>query len=187
MGSWHPPHTFTLEDATLANWLLDTGSLTERLQSQCRQLDVKVLFHAEATPSGTESGLLNRHDSPFFIREVMLLGDGVPWVFARSVIPRAINQGELINLGNQPLGKRIFNDPRFKRGDFALCATPYTALKARLAIHLSDTSHSDNDNLCQVYGRRSVFSFSAHKLSVAEWFLPSAPAYQFSEVSVSER
>jgi chorismate--pyruvate lyase len=161
---WLSANQLTLNDAYLLNWLLDTGSLTERLQSMCRQFRVQVLYHGRLTASSD------------YIREVVLWGDNQPWVYAHSVIPEAINNGELTGLGNKPLGQIIFNDSRFERGKFEVCRLSAAQLAAqhnevpKALFELNDLERS-------LYGRRSSFTFLSHSMSVAEVFLPDSPVY----------
>ncbi|MDM7859262.1 chorismate lyase [Alteromonas sp. ASW11-36] len=159
---WTDSTAVPVADPYLANWLMDTGSLTERLQSMCRQFNVQVLYHAQPVSSGD------------YVREVILWGDKQPWVYARSVIPVAINNGELLDLGTQPLGQRIFNDERFVRGNFELCQLDCESLGAGLPNELVSAF---TDGMTALYGRRSMFQFLDTQMSVAEVFLPAAPAY----------
>ncbi len=161
---WVAAQGLPVPDPYLANWLLDTGSLTERLQSMCRQFSVQVLYHAQP------------RDNSDFVREVILWGDNKPWVYARSVIPQAINNGELLDLGSQPLGRRIFNDERFVRGSFELCALNCNSLCNHLMTDLVPTF---TEGMSSLYGRRSAFQFLNTQMSVAEVFLPASPAYTY--------
>jgi len=175
---WQAPAEILIQDELLAHWLLDVSSLTERLQSACNRFEVVVVKHQLASPRYDEFELLGCSQSSTYIREVILLGDGVPWVFARSVIPKEINDGELDGLGNEPLGKRIFNDPRFKRGEFQLCQLDWSLIHKRLMVKTKlNLSALDINTASKVYGRRSCFDFLGYKMSVAELFLPESPAY----------
>jgi chorismate--pyruvate lyase len=177
--NWKQPDEVQIEDNYLRNWLLDTGSLTERLQSMCRQFQVHVICHQKAIPFPDEIQLLNCEPSSTFIREVILLGDSMPWVYARSVIPKAINDVELSELGNQPLGKRIFNDTRFSRGEFQLCHLQWADIAKSVSLRAPELSESLAKMSRQgVFGRRSCFEFLGSHMSVAEVFLPQAPAYE---------
>ena len=103
------------------------------------------------------------------VREVLLWGDNQPWVFARSIIPQRLCEGDFVNLNTKPLGQLIFNDKRFKRMPFQV--TKVCPSKAFLSqLHIP----------CEIdlWGRRSVFSFEDLKMTVSEVFLPSSPAYQ---------
>ena len=170
---WHKAQDYHVPDARLRNWLLDTGSLTERLQAHCRDFQVQVLGQRQAPISLEEIQQLilpgqSYIASEWQVREVILWGDGEPWVFARSLIPTVLCAAELANLGNQALGKLIFNDPRFLRQPFEICHI--TQPKDRVAA-LQLNSHQD------LWGRRSVFKLDKLSMSVAELFLPQSPAY----------
>jgi len=168
----------------LKNWLLDTGSLTERVQSLCHQFSLVVLGQAATALHQSEQALLSKGryntlstqpsnqsasepsiqpSRPFQVREVLLCGNTLPWVFARSVIPQRLVDAELANLGSEPLGKRLFNDARFIRSEFELCQLPATAL-----------GFERNQ---QLWGRRSLFTLGEDSMIVAEVFLPDAPVY----------
>ena len=175
---WQDADSITLQDDYLANWLLDKSSLTERLQSMCHNFAVELISHRVAAPRDDEIALLNCDQETTYIREVVLLGDGKPWVFARSVIPKAINDSELSELGNQPLGKRIFNDPRFSRGKFQVCQLDWQRVQTPLSRKTQRTFMGFSEKpSTSVYGRRSCFEFLGNTMSVAELFLPESPAY----------
>lgn len=166
--TWFCARELSLPDPYLKNWLLDTGSLTERVQSLCHQFSLKLLGQGYFDIHGNEA-LALRHDekanvNDYQVREVVLCGNQVPWIFARSVIPDGLIEDELANLGTQPLGKRLFNDNRFKRSAFELCQVPARAFGF-------DTEQ-------QLWGRRSVFTYNDYRMIVAEVFLPNAPAYE---------
>lgn len=170
---WTAAELASIPDAYLNNWLLDTGSLTERLQSHCRRFDLQLLGQRQMQPELEELQRMNRSNSEletsWQIREVILYGDGNPWVFARSVLPDELCRADLAELGNKPLGKIIFNDPRFKRSSFDVCCIVDThPLSQQLHIEMSNP----------LWGRRSVFRYLHHSMMVAEIFLPDSPAYQ---------
>ena len=90
------------------------------------------------------------------IREVELIGQGQPWVRARSVLPVTSLNGpgrRLRRLGNRPLGHLLFRDPTLRRGDIeiALLQQPEGA----------------------VFARRSHLLYHGQPLLVAECFLPA--------------
>jgi chorismate--pyruvate lyase len=162
--NWKEASEVKITDAYLKNWLLDTGSLTERVQSLCHQFSLTLLGQQTLVPEQSELALLNAApQTPFQVREVLLCADGVPWVFARSIIPQTLIDSELANLGGQPLGKRLFNDARFARSAFQL-----TTLSAPALGYTQSR---------QLWGRRSMFTLEQNKMIVAEVFLPHAPVY----------
>lgn len=173
--AWLEPEKHTPEDPLLRNWLLNTGSLTERLQSHCQKFRVQLFGQQIAEISADEQAFLynqfNLNPEETQVREVCLLGNGVPWVFARSLLPVSFlhkEMDELTNLGEKPLGKIIFNDPRFERQGFQLVECP---ARGKTMSNLKVTVNRS------CWGRRSLFKFNSHHIMVAEVFLPGSPAY----------
>ena len=170
-SQWYSPSDLTVDDAKLKNWLLATGSLTERLQSQCRQFSVSVIGQSEAKLLDDEIQQLNAKNEEWIVREVILFGDGVPWVFARSVLPKSELDGSLsrfTSLGDKPLGQVIFNDAQFERLPIQVTRLESTnPLMKQLAIRSEQP----------LFGRRSLFRYRQSHLLVAEVFLPQSPAY----------
>jgi len=171
---WAEPDKFCIPNYYLKNWLLDSGSLTERLQSQCSSFNLTLIGqqHVQITPEEFQrvcapQQLLNFKE--WQVREVILWGDNKPWVFARSIIPQRLCENDFTNLNTKPLGQLIFNDKRFERMPFEV--TNMDSSEAFLAqLHLASDMN--------LWGRRSVFSFEDLKMSVSEIFLPDSPAYQ---------
>jgi chorismate--pyruvate lyase len=171
---WHSPQGCSIPDPYLKNWLLDTGSLTERLQSHCRDFRVQLIGQRPLAAEHEEFLHMDvpqqqRNSTDWQVREVILWGENRPWVFARSIIPDALCNGDLANLGSRPLGKVIFNDPRFVRLPFQV---------GRLLKPDSLLRHLEIPPVTELWGRRSVFHFEQLKMMVAEIFLPDAPAYR---------
>ena len=161
---WKQANQTVLTDPYLKNWLLDTGSLTERIQSLCHQFSLVLLGQSSTELHDNEKHLLlSNNNATHEVREVLLCGNNTPWVFARSVIPQSLINDELANLGDEPLGKRLFNDSRFCRSNFELCC-----LSAQMFGYETNQ---------QLWGRRSVFSLGLDRMIVAEVFLPQAPVY----------
>lgn len=175
-----------IPNPTLKDWLLDTGSLTERVQSVCGEFSLQLLGQQTLEPHSTELSLLQENGlTTYQVREIVLCGDEQPWVFARSVIPQAVIEAELSNLGREPLGNRLFNDKRFIRSEFQLCTLPYEQFSQHLNEQSLLQSSVQSNSKCKsdikqnLWGRRSVFTFESHHLIVAEVFLPASPAYSY--------
>ena len=180
-GDWLSPADCHFPSTVMQDWLLHTGSLTERLQEQCRDFKVTVLGQgAEPISKDEATALYGEHDTEqqTQVREVILHGDGIPWVFARSLLPAAFVDNcmsEFNALGSRPLGQILFNDARFERQPFDILFCPKGGVLQR---QLSDIQ-AFNPEL-ELWGRRSVFSFQEYRLMVIEVFLPEAPAYQLA-------
>lgn len=170
---WQAPSGITIPNAQLKNWLLDTGSLTERVQSLSNHFSLELIGQHEQIPHDNElSFLLDNGETHYQAREILLCGDHKPWVFARSIIPQAFVDSELSNLGREPLGKRLFNDKRFTRSAFQLCTVP-----------ASQFGINSNQIL---WGRRSLFTLGNYSMIVAEVFLPPSPAYSHTAKNEKE-
>lgn len=103
------------------------------------------------------------------IREVHLLCDEIPWVFARTVIPRRTLRGRerrLGLLGDRPLGAVLFADPRMQRGIVEIARLEAGNPLYHHALHgVAQAPEA-------IWGRRSVFSLGRKTLLVSEIFLP---------------
>ena len=152
----------------LREWLLNTGSLTERLQALTSHFSLELLGQREMPMAASEKRLLlNNEQQLWQIREVLLQGDHKDWVFARSIIPSALCNSKWANLGTQPLGQRIFNDPSFVRSGFEIGTLKYHPLSGKAF---------DTNETC--WARRSKFMIEQSELIVAEAVLPNAPCYE---------
>lgn len=156
--------------ARLRPWLLDSGSLTAKLVALSKgDFRVKVLRQVHARASRSEALALGIcFQQRCLIREVILMGNGKPWVFARSVLPLSSLVHRLRHLrkqGSKPLGAFLFSQPQLMRSAIAvsLISRHHDYLPADL---LGDQS---------VWGRRSVFSVMQQPLLVSEVFLPGFP------------
>jgi chorismate--pyruvate lyase len=147
-------------------WLLDTGSLTQRLVTASGgAFKVVVLSQQWQRPKLSESRLLGiAPQQQAIIREVMLLCHDTPAVFARSIIPATSLTGRLRHLrhfDNSSLGELLFRDTSMRRHPFQL---------ARItgdSGHIPNSLHQPG----QLWWRRSRFDLAGKPLIVSEIFL----------------
>ena len=192
--SWVDAPTLSLITAaqspseTCREWLLNIESLTERLMQQCTSFRVEVLGqYTNATGVGiaADEMVLVAHrcdeSTDLVIREVVLRGDEQPWVYARSIFPVALTQDALHELGDQPLGKLLFNDPRFERQpfmvSFMLPDDPFVQYLITQKVISAEALELHLHKHAGIWARRSVFTYLEHHILVNEIFLPGAPAY----------
>jgi chorismate--pyruvate lyase len=156
----------------LLDWLLDPTSLTRRLQQTCGGE-----FRVEPTGQFWQRPMLNEAQAlgvlpheRCFVREVRLLCDDQPWVYARTVIPVRTLTGprrRLSRLGKKPLGALLFADPSMYRSGIEIAKlAPGQPLFARATAGLSQVPAS-------IWGRRSAFFLNHRPLLVSEIFLPA--------------
>jgi len=155
----------------IRGWLSDPFSLTARLVEHCQgTFSVKVISQGWQRPMFNEAlRLASRPEHYALIREVYLLCNGIPWVYARTVLPHATLRGQqrlLAHLGTRSLGSVLFADPGLRRDPVEIaCIKPQHRL-FRTATSQLEMSPSS------IWGRRSVFYTGGKPLLVNEVFLP---------------
>jgi chorismate--pyruvate lyase len=176
-GRWKPGRNFLRRSIPqdLCGWLLDTASLTLRLQRLCPgKFQVRVLSQAWGIPRMDEARVLKMKPGRLaIIRQVHLLCDGQPRVYARTVIPVTSLRGKLkrlAHLGTRPLGGLLFADPGMQRGGVELAR-----ISRGQSLYQAATRHL-RQRPAAIWGRRSVFRLSGRPLLVSEVFLPGFPA-----------
>ena len=174
---WKPGQCFLRSSIPpdLSGWLLDTASLTLRLQRLCPgKFQVRVLSQAWGVPRIDEARVLEMKPGRLaIIRQVQLLCDGQPRVYARTVIPVTSLRGKLqrlAHLGTRPLGGMLFADPGMQRGVVELAR-----ISRGQSLYQAATRHM-RQRPAAIWGRRSVFRLSGRPLLVSEVFLPGFPA-----------
>ena len=158
--------------ATVADWLSDTGSLTQRLIQHCDgAFRVKLLRQSWDKPLESERHLLRMPRAGLaLVREVELCCDNEVRVFARTIIPLASLRGpvrQLALLGTRPLGEVLFRHAATRREAFEVAQLqPNQALYARASQSLAEKP-------ALLWGRRTRFRFMHQPLLVNEIFLPN--------------
>jgi chorismate--pyruvate lyase len=159
---------------SLRPWLCDRGSLTQRLKSRCSSFRVVPLATELTRPNPDEYALLGiQPGTRAYVREVMLLCNEVPVVFAHSVLPLTSVRGGwngITRLGSRSLGEALFSDHRIQRQPLAFRRVQrdhplFRAIARQQTLTVSD-----------LWARRSVFCLNGHPLLVNEVFLPTIDA-----------
>ena len=134
---------------------------------------VRLLHQGWGSPLASERRLLGmRRSETALIREVELLCDERPWVFARTLIPASSLSGgarRLAYLGERPLGAVLFADPTTRRGPVQLARLlPRHPMFAAAMDHMQDAPE-------ELWGRRTLFHYAGKPILVNEIFLPGIP------------
>jgi len=158
----------------LRGWLSDHGSLTRRLKSHCASFRVLPLAAGLARANADEYALLGLTPGMrVYVREVLLLCNEVPVVFAHSVLPPAGLRGGwngIARLGSRSLGEALFSDHRIERQPLA-----YRQVRHNHPLHRAATRQLKVAD-SSLWARRSVFCLNHHPLLVTEVFLPAIHA-----------
>ncbi len=158
----------------IAPWLFDATSLTARIIAACHgPFRVEVILQAWLRPMLNEQQCLKIGDGHnALVRQVYLYCNDIPWVFARTVIPRATLSGKekhLVQIQNKPLGAVLFAEPTLQRSEVEVA-------EIRRGQRLFDTATARLDyDPVSIWGRRSVFYMHDKPLLVSEIFLPGIP------------
>ncbi len=152
-------------------WIKDTSSLTKRLIDYCQgQFCVRLLHQGWGQPLNTEARLLGtRRAETAMVREVELLCNTEPLVFARTLIPASSMAGGarcLSHLGNKPLGAVLFADPATRRIRIQIAR-----ISPRYPLYAAATDHLDQKPN-ELWGRRTLFLYARKPILVNEIFLP---------------
>jgi chorismate--pyruvate lyase len=156
----------------LHGWLGDSSSLTARIEARCAQLRVKVLAQGLSRPHHDEAILLGlRAGELACTREVLLIADDRPVVYARSLLAREDLRGAwrmFAGIGERPLGAVLFADPLVHRAPLNV-----HRLDARDKRYCRVARFARLEEREALWARRSCFMRHECPLIVCEVFLPA--------------
>lgn len=157
----------------MRHWLTDRASLTGKLSARCRRFQVRRLQQRHALCMADEYALVaQKRRSMAHKREVLLQCDGLPVVFAHTIVPLAATAADwpfFSRLGERSLGTTLFGDPRVSRGtlQFARLRSGHPLHKRAIAAIGSAASSQP------LFARRCLFRRKNGLLLVTEVFLPA--------------
>ncbi|MFQ2192251.1 chorismate--pyruvate lyase family protein [Aeromonas jandaei] len=158
-GSWLAPESCELP-ASLRPWLLEPGSMTQRLRQHNSHFSVEWLGNHQVSLTADEQWLVDAPTPAGICREVILHGDRGPAVLGWTLFADVALEGSgLADLGEQPLGERIFGHEPARRDHLQV---------ARFEIAANPRCPA-----AVVWGRRSRLFLGPWPLLVHELFLPS--------------
>lgn len=155
----------------LRAWLLDPGSLTQRLRDHSDKFQVRIISQHWAKANYDEKKYLNlwAHER-VMIREVELICDDQVCVSTHSVFPQQTMQGpgrQLQYLNEKPLIEILSSDRLLQRSEFQIVVlNPGQCDYERATKFLSVKPK-------KLWARRSIFYFYHKPLLVSEIFLPA--------------
>lgn len=162
-----------------AEWLLEYGSLTEKLERTFRSVSVDVLAEENNCLDNHEE-LLSSTETDCFVRKVILSAQNKPLVFAKSIVSG--NSCSIKSLGNKPLGKILFSDKSLQRKHFRVSKI---SQNHKLIKEAKDSNKTDLklDAFDYLWARQSLW-MSKNKdmeLLLYEVFLPELGIYKNNE------
>ena len=143
-----------LKKQNILEWLNEEGSITAKISSDSK-FKLEILSDDLGIAEDEEYLALDIASEEVRIREVVLYGDLVPLVYARSIIPNLTSSKGypgLGTIGSKPLGDLLFQSELF--------------IKTRREFAQFETSFED-----VIWGRRTHYLVQGYPLSVMEVFL----------------
>ena len=143
-----------IDNKKILSWLNEEGSITKRISSKSN-FKLEVLHDGIGNAQKEEYKALNIIPEKVRIREVILYGNSIPLVFARSIIPRLVSTKGypgLESIGSKPLGDLIFESDLFVK------------------THREFAEFQNADSK-KIWGRRTQFQVKGYPLSIMEVFL----------------
>jgi chorismate--pyruvate lyase len=163
------------DNLALRDWLLERHSLTLRFSRACGRFEVRCLAQKLEALGFDEAACLEARPGRLaWTREVLLVSDGKPAVFAHTVMsryPRHPFDRDFHALGSRALGGLLFSDPRIARGPLE-----FRCLSARHPFYQRALLASGAIALPpRLWARRSRFNRQAKGVLVTEVFLTTPP------------
>ncbi|MFC0180793.1 chorismate lyase [Thorsellia kenyensis] len=167
------------------SWLLEMGSLTKRFEQATAS--VKIVPHVEhfITVKSDVQHFLEAEASIFWQRDITLYGNDMPWLIARTLVPKKAlldDYHKLVDLGTVPLGRYLFSHPTLQRTQFEIAEISIKInelskdlfqklFRNESTIHPYQASHKS----IHLWARRSILQINDSKLLLSELFLPISP------------
>jgi chorismate--pyruvate lyase len=161
----------------LGAWMGVEGSLSARLQAVAPPLEVRVLRQGPVRLEPAEAARLRcPAGAAAHGREVVLLADGAPVVYARSVLQAVHARGTwkaIRGLGARALADMLFGLPAATRTPFEFVRfAPSSRWAAKVRRRWRDATGAEWGRR-EVWARCSVFQRRGARLLVAECFAPA--------------
>jgi chorismate--pyruvate lyase len=169
---WHPHIGGTAVPHDLRHWLTDRVSLTVKLVAHSASFRVQRLVQQTALCQADEHGAIGLPRRMCVQeRDVLLVCDGVPMVFAHTVVPLQADASDwpfFSSLGERSLGTTLFGDPLVQRGQLQ-----YSRLPGNHPLVLRANGATGASPQRPLFARRCLFRRKRGVLLVTEVFLPA--------------
>ncbi len=172
-ATWIDKRTTCIKLAKASSWLLEKGSLSQKIRAMTQSYTVSILNIAQKGywPPCVDTPCFFKKEQLLVRRTVLLYADQQAWIYAQSYFPILLWEHEFADLHHGVLGDRLFSTDScirsiLKVGNF------YHSLANNPLLH--DTF----EHQTLIWGRRSWFSFKKSRVMLDEIFLPDSPVYQ---------
>lgn len=168
--------------ASLAAWLTKPQRLSVALRKSCSNVSLRVLSERFDILPYLDEMPIFKHVSqeavPYYVREVLLLCDLKPVVFAKTIMPLdtyKYYKTQLKNLGSQFIGESLlYCTPNVTRQPFEFSQlNERHPMAKQLDLLLPNATHSE------LWARRSLFYINALPMLITEAFLSGIQDFKF--------
>lgn len=170
-AQWHAHVNGVRPNARMREWLTDKMSMTQKLIACSTHFNVLCLRQDLAQCLADEVGVVALpRRTRVQQREVLLHCDGRPLVYGHSIVPLNATASDwpfFNSLGERPLGKSLFGDPRVKRG-----ALQYARLRLQHPLMRRLGKALGRPLPPSLFARRCLYKRRNGILLVTEVFLP---------------
>ena len=172
LARWHVHINATAPARDMSRWLTLPTSLTAALRDHCRSFHVQLLNQQTTRCLADESDAIALpRRLQVRQREVLLCCDGVPVVFAHTVVPLTATAADwpmFRALGENSLGASLFGDPLVIRDTLQFSRLPVShPLMQRIRSALPAEGIES-----RLHARRCLFRRKRGLMMVTEVFLP---------------
>lgn len=173
-----PHQCEVLPSIEINEWLTAPYILSQALKRVCNHLTLKVIGQKFSAAYQDEYQILNIENTELpLVRQILLLGDEVPFTYGRVIVPLSTHQhhfSQFESLGSNLLGETmLYRNPDVTRGAFE-----YGYVEPAHPLATEVYGILPLDFLRQpLWGRRSVFWIKSLPLLVTEMMLPTLPPY----------
>ena len=160
------------------HWIKNKSSLTDRIK-KIANLKIKLVTNNYKNKNLllSEKNFFPLHKAEnIYLREVIIFANGVPIMYARTVLPRKYLRGywnDIKKLNTNSLSRIVYENPSIKRSNFSYLAP---SLNNKI-LKKNNLLKIDGKNL--VIGRQSYFEYKRKNILLTEYFFEAINNFEF--------
>jgi chorismate-pyruvate lyase len=170
-------------DSKFTQWLQTPNNLAAAMRKVCNELTLQLVEQKLQIAYENEISFFAMqksftHAPNYFVRKIILLGDGVPFSYGRVVIPETVylkHEAGFANLGTKLIGETmLYNNPATQRSHFEFA---HLGNMTDLTLEIKQAMQKVNFNLAIDWARRSMFLINGvDPILITEAFCSTIPA-----------
>ena len=180
---WRGKYYFNVNDLgidliNMNQWVKNKSSLTDRIK-KIANLKIRLVANNYKNKNLllSEKNFFPLHKAEnIFLREVIIFANGVPIMYARTILPRKYLRGywnDIKKLNTNSLSRIVYENPSIKRSNFLYLAP---SLNNKILKKINSFK-MDSKNL--VIGRQSYFEYKRKNILLTEYFFEAINNFEF--------